>query len=231
MRTSIGRGLGSSRSRLAVASAFGMLVVAADFTLVWCARSARTTEGYTQAIEGRWVLAVIALAALLRLNDGDLVSVGLRLTPTQGWRWWMKVSLGIGLAVAVCVAAGLGLWVLSGRDVPIYTTAPDDISRSFLQMCVFAPVLEEVLYRLALGMPLAAWLGPRWSIAVNCSVFAGLHVVAGNPSPENLVGGLFLALAYLKSDSILVPVLLHSLGNLCALAGQVGIWFWLCGAP
>jgi membrane protease YdiL (CAAX protease family) len=175
-------------------------------------------------------LAVVALAAQLRLTDGDMASVGLHLTPSQGWRWWVKVWLWIGLAVAACIVAGLGLWVLSGRDLPIYATPPSDLGPSFLRMCVFAPVIEEVIYRLALCVPLAVWLGPWRAIVVSGLAFAGLHVARGNPSPENLVGGLFLAWAYLKSESIVVPVLLHSLGNLCALAGQVGTWYWLGAA-
>ena len=206
-----------------MASAVGASVVAADLALVrW--------GPYAEAIEARGVLAVVALVAHLRLTQGDLASVGLHLTPSQGWRWWVKVSLWIGLAVAACVVVGLGLWVLSGQELPIHATPPSDIGRSFLRMCVFAPVLEEVLYRLALCVPLAVWLGPWRAIVVSGLAFAGLHVAAGNPSPENLVGGLFLAWAYLKSESIVVPVLLHSLGNLCALVGQVGTWYWLGGA-
>jgi membrane protease YdiL (CAAX protease family) len=208
---------------LAIASAVGALVVTADLALVWWGR-------YQGAIEGRGVLAVVALAAHLRLTDGDLASVGLHLTPSQGWRWWFKVSLWIGLAVAACIVVGLGLWVLSGQALPIYATPPSDIGPSFLRMCVFAPVLEEVLYRLALCVPLAVGLGPWRAIVVSGLAFAGLHVAGGNPSPENLIGGLFLAWAYLKSESIIVPILLHSLGNLCALAGQVGTWYWLGGA-
>src|SRR5439155_10185900 len=100
---------------------------------------------------------------------------------------------------------------------------------SFLRMCVFAPVLEEAVYRLALCVPLAVWLGPWRAIVVSGLAFAGLHVAYGNPSPENLVGGLFLAWAYLKSESIVVPVVLHSLGNLCVLILQVGAWYWLGG--
>ena len=46
-------------------------------------------------------------------HDGDLASVGLHLAPSQGWRWWAKVSLWIGLAVAACLVVGLGLWLLS----------------------------------------------------------------------------------------------------------------------
>jgi membrane protease YdiL (CAAX protease family) len=208
---------------LAAASAVGALVVAADLALICWGR-------YSEALYGRGALAVVALVAHLRLTDGDLASLGLYLAPSQSWRWWVKVSLGIGLAGAACLGVGWCLWVLSGRALPIYATPPSDIGWAFLRMCVFTPVLEEVLYRLALCVPLAIWLGPWPTIVVSGLAFAGLHVVAGHPSPENLVGGLFLAWAYLKSESIVVPVLLHGLGNLCALAGQVGTWYWLGGA-
>jgi membrane protease YdiL (CAAX protease family) len=208
---------------LAVASAVGASVVTADLALAWWSH-------YPEVLEGRAVLAVVALVAHLRLTDGDLASVGLHGTPSQGWGWWVKVSLWIGLAVAACVVVGLGLWVLSGRDLPIYATPLSDIGRSLLRMCVFAPVIEEVIYRLSLCVPLAVWLGPWRAIVLSGLAFAGLHVAGGNPSPENLVGGLFLAWSYLKSDSIVVPVLLHSLGNLCALAAQVATWYWLGAA-
>jgi membrane protease YdiL (CAAX protease family) len=208
---------------LAVAIAVETLVVVADLALVGWGR-------YPEVIEGRAVLAVVGLAALLRLTDGDLASIGLYMAPSQGWRWWVKVSLWIGLAVGACIVVGLGLWVLSGPALPIYTTPPGELGRSFLVMCVFTPVLEEVRYRLAFCVSLAVWLGSWWAIVVSGLAFAVLHVVGGHPSPENLVGGLFLAWAYLKSESIVVQVLLHGVGNLCALAGQVGAWYWLGGA-
>jgi membrane protease YdiL (CAAX protease family) len=212
---------------LAVASAIGASVVAAHLALVGWSRYLQTMEGYLQMIEGTAVLAIVALAAHFWLTDGDLASVGLHWTPSQGWRWWVKVSLGIGLAVAACVVVGMGVWILSGRDLPIYATPPSDLGSAFLRMCVFAPVVEEVIYRLALCVPLAVWPGPWSAILVSGVAFAGLHVIAGNPSPENLVGGVFLAWAYLKSECIVVPILLHSIGNLCALAWQVGTWYWL----
>jgi membrane protease YdiL (CAAX protease family) len=94
-------------------------------------------------------------------------------------------------------------------------------------MCVVAPLVEETTYRLVLFMPLAVLLGPWKAIAVSGLAFGGLHVVYGIPSPENLVGGFFLAWAYLRSESIAVPLLMHSLGNLCVLVLQVGVWYWL----
>jgi membrane protease YdiL (CAAX protease family) len=175
------------------------------------------------------VLALIALATLLRLTEGDISSLGLTM-PLQGWGYWCRATLLIGLVVAACIVVGLGAWVLAGRELPIYATAPSDLGPSFLRMCVFAPVLEEAIYRLVICVPLGVWLRPWGAIAVSGLAFGGLHLAYGNPSPENLVGGFFLAWAYLKSESIVVPVLLHGLGNLFALAGQVGAWYWLSTA-
>jgi hypothetical protein len=87
-------------------------------------------KAYPVAIEGTGVLAVVAVAAQIRLTGGDFASVGLHLIPTQGWRSWVRVSLWIGLAVAACIAVGLGLWALSGREVHVYATPPSDIGQS-----------------------------------------------------------------------------------------------------
>jgi membrane protease YdiL (CAAX protease family) len=176
--------------------------------------------------EGRGVLALLALASNLWLVQGDMASVGLVL-PVQGWRYWARMALLIGLLVAACIVVGLGAWVATGHELQIYATAPRNLGEAFLRMCVLAPVLEETIYRLAVCVPLCVCLGPWKTIAVSGLAFAALHVAYGNPSPENMVGGLFLAWAYLKSESIVVPVLLHGLGNLVALAAQIAAWYWL----
>ena len=90
-----------------------------------------------------------------------------------------------------------------------------------------APILEESVYRLALCVPLAALCGPRWTIAVSGAVFAALHFVYGNPGPDNFIAGYFLAWAYLKSGTLMIPMALHALGNACVIALHVGTWYWL----
>lgn len=222
MHTSIGRNLTTPARRWG-AAAVGVGAIIADFALVrWGA--------WELVIEARGVLAVAAFGALVRLNEGDLPSLGLRLSPQQGWWHWARMTLFIGLAVGACIVVGLGLWVLSGRELPTYRVAPADIPFQFFSMCVTAPVIEETLYRLALCVPLTALVGPWRTVVVSGVVFGLLHVAYGNPSPENLVGGAFLAWAYLKSGSITVPVLLHSLGNMVALGGQVAGWYWMSGS-
>jgi uncharacterized protein len=48
-------------------------------------------------------------------------------------------------------------------------------------------------------------------------VFALLHVAYGNPGIDNTIGGFILTWAFLKSETILVPIVLHGLGNLAVL--------------
>src|SRR5262245_54773649 len=128
-----------------------MLIVVADLALFWWSRA---PEYYATrvpvSIEGRGVLAVLAVAIHLWLVDGDLDSVGLRLRPAQGWRYWGRISLLIAIVVLVIFLVAAGTWILSGRKLPIYTTSPQDIGPALLRMCAGAPVLEEAIYRLAL---------------------------------------------------------------------------------
>jgi len=62
------------------------------------------------------------------------------------------------------------------------------------------------------------------------TALAALHLTYGNPGPENLAGGPFLARVYPKSESLTLPILLHSPGNLLALLTQVGARLWLASA-
>ena len=121
-----------------------------------------------------------------------------------------------------------GLWVAVGWRLPIVSVALADIGPAFFHMCVFAPLLEEAIYRIALCVPLASF-DAKGAVVASGAVFGLLHVVYGNPSPENVLGGFFLAWAYLRSGSVCLPVLLHAAGNLLALAGRVVVWYYLAG--
>ena len=55
----------------------------------------------------------------------------------------------------------------------------------------------------------------KWpTIIASGLVFAALHFRFGVASPDNAIAGFVLAWAYIKSESILVPITLHALGNL-----------------
>jgi membrane protease YdiL (CAAX protease family) len=89
---------------------------------------------------------------------------------------------------------------------------------------VAAPVIEEMLYRIVICVPLVALAGFWGAALISRAVFAGLHFMYGNPAPDNSIAGYVLAWAFLKSGSIIVPVFLHTTGNACAFVVQVINW-------
>jgi membrane protease YdiL (CAAX protease family) len=222
--TPIGQQLSASPWRLAAAGIVGAVTVAVDLLLVHV-----RTPGVL--IDPRWFLAFVPLAAYLVLARGDRHSVGLSLVPLQGWWHWCRITVFVGLLTGVLVGGLVVIaWIVYrslGADLPVYATPPHRVADAFVGMCVSAPLLEEPIYRVAVCVPAAILLRRAGAIAVSGLLFGLLHVVAGNPGPDNLVAGFLLAWAFLKSGSIMVPLAWHSLGNLCALAIHVGTWYWL----
>jgi len=120
------------------------------------------------------------------------------------------------------------IWMVIVGELPqVHTIQPDAIVPSFFRMCIFTPVLEETTYRLILCVPLAVLLGPWLTVIVSGIVFGALHFAYDNPGMDNLLAGFILAWSFLKSGSIAIPVILHSLGNLFILGMNVGAWYWL----
>ncbi len=212
----IGQLFGSETRRVA-AFVVATLVVVADFRLVW-----RGEHSYTGA---RALLPLIALATFLLLNRGDLASLGLVWRGRQGIRYWIKASGLIGGVVLAVVLVSAVAFVSLGAEIPIHGLPLSLVPTALVRMCVLAPIIEEATYRLALCTASASLLRSEQTIALSGVLFAFLHVLYGNPGPDNIVAGFFLAWAYLKSGSILTPILLHSLGNLCVLVFWVALWY------
>ena len=209
--TPLGYALGKSRAKTWFAVAVALTAIAADFYLV--------------SFRLRALVTIASMLVLAVLAHGDRASLGLVLRLRPNCRYWVKVTLIMGGAVGgFCIIAGLILWVI-GIHIPIPATPPKEVVLALRSYCVSAPVLEEALYRLVLCVALVGIAGPRWTILVSGAIFAALHFVWGNASPENFIAGYFLAWAFLKSGSILTPIVLHSLGNACMVALHVANWY------
>lgn len=179
------------------------------------------------SLDLRLTLALTAFALIVYLTKGDLKSIGLQSRPLQGWSIWVRTSIKIGLIVAVCIIVGWGIWCLAGNQIPFVITEPSQFKYLFWYNCIIAPVLEETIYRVVVCVSLVSILGCQKTIVINGILFGLLHVLYGNPSPENLLGGFFLAWVYLKSETILLPLILHSLGNFLVLVGNITAWYIL----
>jgi membrane protease YdiL (CAAX protease family) len=175
--------------------------------------------------------AGIALAAYVAMAKSPYGDLGLRVTAENGARYWLKLGLILGASLSIIAVIGIAmlrfgyLWQVAER---IPAVPPDAILERFRVMCMEAPLLEEFLYRLIVCVPLAI-RSERIAIVGSGLLFAGLHFVYGNPSPENFVAGYFLAWCYLKSGTILVPIAFHAGGNAIALGFQSAAWYVLYG--
>jgi membrane protease YdiL (CAAX protease family) len=214
--TRIGRTLSSSRGMVVPATV--LVVGAVILDVLICLYKPRDLHAY------RTTLAIFAALCLLCLAHGDRASIGLVLHPRRGFSYWGKATalIGVGLALflgLICIFYGVA------HIPPRFVLAPESALRLLPGWCAYYPLLEELLYRLVLCAPLVALLGPWYAIVISGVVFWVLHVLYGNPAPTNFVAGYILAWAYIRSESILVPIVWHSLGNAAILMFQVGAWY------
>lgn len=170
------------------------------------------------------LLGLVGLVAVLCLNDGHAKPFGMKLVPRQGWWYWWRLAFLFGFWIGLALMVYVAVWLLLGKELPVIRTYPS--IHAFVGMCVHAPVAEEVIYRVLLIAAVLPTVGKWSSIVLSGTIFAMAHVLGGNASPENQIAGFMLAWAYLESETILVPIAMHSGGNLIALGSQVAGWYW-----
>ena len=167
----------------------------------------------------RLPLALVAVAVCGALSAWQWRALGLRWRPAQGWGYWLRLGAKLGGVLVLFMVGGIAVRRANpGLELPFHEvrlfTSGWQFAPWAVRACLLAPVVEEAVYRLALCPPSAALLGERGAIVVSGCAFAALHVAYGNAAPDNVVAGFILGWAFLKSRSIVVPVVMHSLGNL-----------------
>jgi membrane protease YdiL (CAAX protease family) len=189
----------SSRGLLVATTVLGVVAVAADFAIVLTEHS----RMFPRLLLGTIVLLVY-IQLVARFGAGKFP--GFRLPSATEWRNWLLVFGGVGVLLAV------GAYV-ARQWFPGFSSSSPDPVLLVVYVCIVWPIYEEVIYRVALCSPSAALVG-RWpAIILNGVVFAALHVAYGNPDPSNAIGGFALAWIFLRSRSILVSIVGHSIGN------------------
>ncbi len=217
MQTPIGKAIPETAWKRGVMAAAAMAIVALDLFLTW---KGQYMTPY------RLGLLMAALALYGNFTQWHSPSLGLVLRPAQGFRYWLLAALGIGVLMLAIIAVSLPILAAFGKHISLGARSPSESLRWFYFTCINAPILEEVVYRFILCVPLVAILGGWPTIVLSTIAFASLHFVAGVASPDNVVAGLFLSWAFLKSGSLAVPITLHALGNMSILVASLAMWFW-----
>lgn len=152
-----------------------------------------------------------------------------------GGRAGLKIRMGRGrLPVVVLLPLFMGTMLLANSlssllqaalspllQLPAAGTgaAPEGVGAwllYFLQVCLLAPVLEELLFRGAIQGLLRAW-GPRLAMAVTAVLFTLVHTRLWD-LPAVLVLGFSLGYVCEVSRSVRPCIILHAANNLFAFA-------------
>jgi membrane protease YdiL (CAAX protease family) len=96
--------------------------------------------------------------------------------------------------------------------------APGAVAVDVLDGCVFAPVLEEVLFRGLLYGTLRLRFGPGPATLVSAGLFALAHGYGAVGFASVLMSGVLWAVAYERTRSLLPGILAHAINNVQATA-------------
>jgi uncharacterized protein len=168
---------------------------------------------------------ILGLVLVVSTFGGGLRDLGL-----EGRRLKQGVKTGLLWSAAFGLCAALGLLVLAALGMPpgqmLGGRMPSEISELILLMLVggvLAPVAEEMFFRGVLYGFLRRW-GALLALIVSTLAFVLAHRPGAGPPPlPQALGGLVFCLAYEKTGNLLVPIIIHVLGNLAIFT--LLIWF------
>ena len=170
-----------------------------------------------------WGLVGVTLLLVATAPGLDLGDIGVRWPRASAY-----TAVGVvGLVVSVGLLVGLrgrvdhGVEVVAPAEVVTLMPRTAAERRGFLGVALTAGICEEVLYRgalLAIAVVLLPGLGAGRLVLVGALVFALAHTYQGVTGMLTaLVLGGCLAVLYLGSGSLLLPVLYHVLVDLRVL--------------
>lgn len=168
-------------------------------------------------------LLVMGLARLLQTISMLWIVVrlqgGLRAIGWAPGTWWRGLKHGArwSLVFAIVAGAGMALMQLFGYNPLNFIRQPLPVAltdRMLLLLVggLIGPIAEEICFRGVLYTFLRRW-GIMLAVIASTAIFAALHAPHGIPVTQ-IAGGLVFALAFENTRNLMVPIVIHALGNL-----------------
>ena len=152
------------------------------------------------------VLVAVSGPGLAPLGFGfDRFGRGLQ----RGLIWSACFGLAALVFFGILYAVRISPFEVIGTPLPI---GSQELMLFFLTGAVFGPVAEEIFFRGIVYGFLRKW-GVLSALVGTTVVFVAAHTLqSGLPVPQ-IVGGLVFAIAYELEGTLLVPIVIHVLGN------------------
>ncbi|MCK9274482.1 MAG: CPBP family intramembrane metalloprotease [Syntrophales bacterium] len=205
----------------AIAARTLILAIAAVVAVETLAIAAASNADFSPVlITGVARLADIALLCVILLRSKE----GMKGAGLAFGEVWAGVKKGLLWSLSFAAAAGLlfGLIYASGFDATSFLKIQMPGSRAgIIQIMVVggiaAPVAEEIFFRGILFGFFRRWGFPV-ALALSTLLFVAAHPLSLSFPFTQIVGGIVFAAAYEREKNLIIPVTIHSLGNVSLFA-------------
>jgi CAAX protease family protein len=195
-----------------------LLAATAALLLLEFASCLAVSAALTSAMVATGLIRIVGIGVILTITlkmQGGLDAMGLRPSSIgSGTLRGIVWSLGFGAMVAVGLAvfrsAGINLFKLLQSRLP---NQPVDILIYIVVGAGIAPIAEEIYFRGLVYGYLRRW-GPSVAILGSTLLFVAVHPNLRGIPVTQIVGGLVFAIAYEAEKNLMVPIVIHTLGNL-----------------
>jgi hypothetical protein len=209
----------------------GVLVTVALLALAgWTHRGADILEGASLPLVYVPVLLLAGRRLLAPAGLGFAGGFGLR--PGDGG--WLPLARAAAVLAAAGIAVDIALGLISeAAGVPSHWTEwfDEDLAwgsggvlvGSLLGTVVFAPLLEEIVFRGLLYGTLRRWVGWPAAAVLSAAVFAAAHGYGVAGFGSVFASGIMWAVAYEKTRSLLPGMVAHAANNVSAACAVLAL--------
>jgi len=158
---------------------------------------------------------IIFLLTLIKLREKRLSIIGLSSTQIyrgfkSGLIWAISFGVAAGIVLFIIYLAGINVTTLFRMQLP---SESNKFITFLLAGALIGPIAEEIFFR---GILYGFFR--RWGIPAAVILSTFLFVLSHTSGPAipltQLIGGILFAVAYEIDKNLLVPITIHSLGNL-----------------
>jgi len=158
---------------------------------------------------------IILLLFLINIREKNLSPIGLASTGAfqgikKGFIWAVFFGAAAGLALLIIYLLGINVLRLFQMQLP---SDGYKLIVFFLVGAFIAPIAEEIFFRGILYGFFRKW-GMLTALVLSTLLFVLSHPASHTIPITQMIGGILFAVAYEMEKNLLVPIIIHVLGNL-----------------
>lgn len=192
-------------------SVFTVLILESVFKLEMAGQNAvsLTAMGLLRCLEA---IILVFISFRFEKRPGGIGLSQATLLPgfVKGFIWSACFGIAAGLLFVILLTAGVNALALVRTPMP---ASPQQIAIFFLVGGLIGPVAEEIFFRGIIYGFFRRW-GIYAAVGISTFLFVFLHNTGDNLPITQMVGGIVFAVAYEREKSLMVPIIIHTSGNL-----------------